>query len=257
MYFSSYRLGLHGIILSSPHRKDLNYLLVGRMASTKSVLVIGGAGFVGDSIMVRLMSVGGFAVSCLDMAPPSPAAQEFCTHVITGRITDMKTVLRTFQLVQPEIVIHLASFGMSGADMLDSRCVEVNVIGTANIIRACIEENVKMLVYTSSYNVIFGGEEIYNGEERHMQYYPPEMAIDQYGPTKAMAERAVIAANGACCSNGHAVLRTCSIRPAAIYGEQEKRHFNRIVKHMDSGVFVFRIGSALVDWVYIDNLVRK
>lgn len=221
-----------------------------------AVLVCGSSGFVGESIVLRLLDEG-YSVSCMDIAEPPATAKDLCAHVFVGEITDPKFVGCAFSTAQPEIVIHLASFGMSGADMLDSRCYDVNVNGTKNIISGCIAENVKLLIYTSSYNVVFGGQEIYNGRESTMRYYPQRMAIDKYGPTKALAEEAVINANGHKCSDGASVLKTCSIRPAAIYGEHERRHFSRIVKHVDSGVFIFRIGAAIVDWIYIDNLVSN
>lgn len=230
--------------------------MLSRGAPSASVLVIGGAGFVGESIIARLQS-SGYAVSCLDIAMPSKAVQDVCVSFHTGEITDNDCLADVFSAVRPEIVIHLASFGMSGADMLNPKCFGVNVTGTDNILNACIAWNVQLLIYTSSYNVIFGGQEIYNGVESRMQYFPRKMAVDHYGQTKALAEQAIISANGSRCSNGQTFLKTCSIRPAAIYGENERRHFSRIIQHIDSGVFIFRIGTALVDWVYIDNLVRK
>lgn len=220
----------------------------------RSVLVVGGAGFVGRSIIARLLDLG-CDVSCMDMVDMEGDVKDSCCHNFTGHITDLSFVMESFRAAQPNVVIHLASFGMSGGDMLDPACFNINVLGTNNIITACIDMNVKMLVYTSSYNVVFGGQEIFNGKEDRMQYYPREMAVDHYGPTKALAEQAVIRANGSRGRDGVSVLRTCSLRPAAIYGEHERRHFTRIVKHIDSGAFVFRIGSAIVDWVYIDNLV--
>ena len=33
------------------------------------------------------------------------------------------------------------------------------------LISACVEKNVSRLVYTSTYNVVYGGEEIINGDE--------------------------------------------------------------------------------------------
>ena len=220
----------------------------------RSVLVVGGAGFVGRSIISRLLELG-YNVSCMDMAEIDGEIKDHCRHCFTGVITDLSFVIKSFRVAQPAIVVHLASFGMSGADMLDPACFNINVIGTSNIIIACRETNVKLLVYTSSYNVVFGGQEMYNAKEDRVQYYPAEMAVDCYGPTKALAEQAVLRANGSRGRDGVSMLRTCSIRPAAIYGEHERRHFTRIVKHIDSGAFVFRIGSAVVDWVYIDNLV--
>lgn len=39
------------------------------------------------------------------------------------------------------------------------------------LISACVESNVSRLVYTSTYNVVYGGEEIVNGEES-LPYLP-------------------------------------------------------------------------------------
>lgn len=52
-------------------------------------------------------------------------------------------------------------------------------------------------------------------------------------------------------------LYTCAIRPAAIYGPGEERHFPRIIKFAKLGLIPFKIGSTNVktDWVYVDNLV--
>lgn len=52
-------------------------------------------------------------------------------------------------------------------------------------------------------------------------------------------------------------LFTVSLRPAAIFGEKEKRHLPRIAQYIEDGLFTFTIGdpSNKVDWVYVDNLV--
>ena len=88
------------------------------------------------------------------------------------------------------------------------------------------------------------------------QDFPIKKHTDKYSPSKALAEKEVINYNNAIVKNSGDPLVTVSVRPAAIYGEDERRHFSRIVKHIDSDLFKFRIGRALVDWVYIDNLVH-
>ncbi|KAG0447867.1 hypothetical protein HPP92_028107, partial [Vanilla planifolia] len=52
-------------------------------------------------------------------------------------------------------------------------------------------------------------------------------------------------------------LYTCAIRPAAIYGPGEERHFPRIISIAKMGLVFFRVGDSSVktDWVYVDNLV--
>ena len=101
--------------------------------------------------------------------------------------------------------------------------------------------------------MVFGGKPIINGDE-FTPYFPINEYCDQYSPSKSLAEQLVIQANGQKMKNGKQ-FSTASVRPAAIYGEEEQRHLPRIVKHMDNGLFLFRISNAIVDWVHIDNLV--
>lgn len=52
---------------------------------------------------------------------------------------------------------------MSGIDMLNKKLInEVNVGGTQNIIDACVENGIQNLVYTSSYNAVFHGQQLSN-----------------------------------------------------------------------------------------------
>ena len=90
-----------------------------------------------------------FDVACLDVALPSTeiAAR---TEVEIGEISNASVVLRVFSKVKPNVVIHLASIGMGGSAMLHDACYLVNVVGTRNIVHACIAEAVEALVYVST-----------------------------------------------------------------------------------------------------------
>eukprot|EP01034_Spumella_vulgaris_P021451 gene21452-27484_t len=94
---------------------------------------------------------------------------------------------------------------------------------------------------------------IKNGDETY-PYFPENEQVDQYSSSKTRAERLVMQANGTTTKDG-SLFMSSSIRPCAIYGEGELRHLPRIVKHMDNGLFLMRIGTAIVDWVHIDNLI--
>ena len=112
-----------------------------------------------------------------------------------------------------DVCFHLASYGMSGADQLNQgRVTEVNVGGTRNVIQGCQEHGVSVLVYVSTYNVVFAGQEIVNGNET-LPYVEDGAHVDHYSRTKTIAEQLVLEANSL-----HQGLRTASIRPAAIYG---------------------------------------
>lgn len=65
-----------------------------------------------------------------------------------------------------DCVFHIASYGMSGIEMTErQKTREINVTGTQNIITSCCELSVPHLVYTSTYNVVFGGQELVNKGE--------------------------------------------------------------------------------------------
>ena len=154
-------------------------------------------------------------------------------------------------------VFHIASYGMSGKEQLNRQMIEeVNVKGTQNILKACIEHKVPRLVYTSTFNVVFGGQVIENGDES-LPYLPLHLHPDHYSRTKALAEMAVLKANGTVLKGGSGVFRSCALRPAGIYGPGEKRHLPRIVSYIEKGIFSFVYGepSSLVEFVHVDNLV--
>jgi nucleoside-diphosphate-sugar epimerase len=95
-----------------------------------------------------------------------------------------------------DCVFHLASYGGSGKDMLQvGRVDETNITGTCNVLDSCRESGVRRLVYLSSYNVVFGGKEILNGNETD-RYYPIESNPDPFGRSKCLAEQLVLKSNG-------------------------------------------------------------
>ena len=79
------------------------------------------------------------------------------------------------------------------------------------MIDACIKAQVKKLIYTSSAGVVYNGNDLHNVDEATTGYC--DVHMDAYNETKAMAEEAVLKANG----KGGSLL-TCAIRPSAIFG---------------------------------------
>ncbi|XP_058070387.1 uncharacterized protein LOC131219326 [Magnolia sinica] len=222
-------------------------------------VVTGGAGFVGAALCLALVRRGAQEVRSLDPRKSSPWIldhQKNGVKCIQGDVNRKKDVERALR--GANCVFHLAAYGMSGKEMLQvGRVDEVNINGTCNVLDACHEFGIKRLVYVSTYNVVFGGKEIVNGNEA-LQYFPIDDHVDPYGRSKSVAEQLVLKSNGRPSKqkNG-ARLYTCAIRPAAIYGPGEERHLPRIISLAKMGLSAFKIGDAHVktDWVYVDNLV--
>lgn len=96
-----------------------------------------------------------------------------------------------------DLVIHTASFGMSGKDMLLKEKVRaINVGGTETLLKGCLIQGVVGLVYTSTANVVFTGKkEIAGVAEEDLPYNELHDCVDEYSRTKCIAEQLVIAAN--------------------------------------------------------------
>ncbi|KAH9494409.1 hypothetical protein Btru_021867 [Bulinus truncatus] len=133
---------------------------------------------------------------------------------------------------------------------------KINLGGTEAVLKACIQNNVTRLVYTSTYNVVYGGQEIHNGDES-LPYLSEDKFTDYYSKTKMLAEKHVLASSGQLTSGGQ-MLRCCALRLAGIYGPGEQRHIPRIVSYLERGMIKMTIGDkdSLVDFLHVDNLVQ-
>ncbi|XP_071700848.1 uncharacterized protein [Rutidosis leptorrhynchoides] len=225
----------------------------------KSFIVTGGLGFVGSSLCLELVRRGARIVRAFDIRTTSPWSDRLLENgvqCVQGDIINRKDVEKACRGV--DCVFHLASFGMSGKEMLQyGRVDDVNINGTCNVLEACHEHGVKRLVYASTSNVVFSGNEIVNGNEK-LPYVPLDNHVDPYSRSKSIAEQLVLKSNGRPSKNRNGErFYTCAVRPAAIYGPGEERHLPRIINHAKLGLMPFKIGEPSVksDWVYIDNLV--
>ncbi|KAE9620940.1 hypothetical protein Lal_00019845 [Lupinus albus] len=225
----------------------------------KSFVVTGGLGFVGSSLCLELIRRGARHVRAFDLRSSSPFSNLLIqngVHCIQGDVVRKGDVERALR--GADCVFHLASFGMSGKEMLQfGRVDDVNINGTCYVIDVCLELGIKRLVYCSTYNVVFGGQQIVNGNEA-LPYFSIDQHADPYGRSKSIAEQFVLKNNACPFKNKTGgCLYTCAVRPAAIYGPGEDRHLPRIITTARLGLLLFRVGDKTVksDWVYVDNLV--
>lgn len=209
-------------------------------------LVTGGAGFVGRSLVKRLLDEG-CRVRALDLSGHpklDPRAE-----LIVGDICDPATVASA--VAGCDAVFHTASmmfFCGVVSPKIHKRMHDVNVGGVKNIIAACRKHQVPYLIYTSSNNVVFD-RVIHNGDEE--EPYATQH-VDIYTDTKIIAERLILAAG-----RGGGALRTCALRPGGIWGPDEGCLMLRnVLDVLNKGTFVVRIGEeAAADNTHVENLV--
>ncbi|XP_067859172.1 putative short-chain dehydrogenase/reductase family 42E member 2 [Heptranchias perlo] len=219
-----------------------------------SALVTGGAGYFGSRLGSTLAR-SGVSVILMDIHKPRWCLPEGAVF-IQSDIRDYDTLYNACEGV--DCVYHAASYGMSGTEQLQKEQIEsVNVDGTKQVIDVCLHRNIPSLIYTSTVNVVFGGQHIDQGDEETVPYVPLDKHVDHYSRTKAIADQMVLAADGVPLKGGN-TLRTCVLRPPGIYGPQEQRHLPRVAVNIERRLFSFTFGNldAKMNWVHVDNLVE-
>ena len=114
-----------------------------------SVLVTGGAGFIGSHVASRFAREG-FAVRVLDdLSTGDTANLAAGWKLVRADVADPTAV--DAAVAGTEIVVHLAAF-TSVPESFErfGDCTRTNVLGTTNVARACVRHGVRKLVFASS-----------------------------------------------------------------------------------------------------------
>jgi UDP-N-acetylglucosamine/UDP-N-acetylgalactosamine 4-epimerase len=133
-------------------KESINSLL------NKSILITGGAGFIGSNLVDELVRIKHQKILVLDnletgnLQNLEPHLSENKITFIKGDIRDPETCLKACKGI--DIVLHQAALGSVPRSIKDPATTnEVNVNGFINILDACRINGVKRLVYASSSSV--------------------------------------------------------------------------------------------------------
>jgi nucleoside-diphosphate-sugar epimerase len=210
----------------------------GKLADGRA-LVTGGGGFLGGAI-VRALVREGCRVRTFSRGH-YPALDALGVEQIQGDLTDPAAVNHACRGV--EVAFHTAAKPGVWGDA--SAFHAANVLGTQHLLQACRKCGVARLIHTSSPSVVFDGTDM-EGVDETVPY--PETYTAEYPRTKALAERAVLAAAAA---GLHAVV----LRPHLIWGPGDPHLVPRILARADR-LRIIGNGRNRVDTIYIDNAAQ-
>ena len=202
-------------------------------------LVTGGGGFLGRSIVRKLLARGD-TVRVLGRRP-YPDLAALGVEPVRGDLQDAAAV--QLACLGMDTVFHVAArAGYWGS--WDSY-YGPNVIGTENVLSGCRKAGVRKLIYTSTPSVVSA-----RGNLEHVDERAPygEKFVCPYPATKAQAEQLVLKANG---TDG---LLTISVRPHLIFGPGDPHLFPRIIERGQNDQLI-QVGNGAnkVDVVYVEN----
>jgi sterol-4alpha-carboxylate 3-dehydrogenase (decarboxylating) len=208
------------------------------------VLVTGGSGFLGSAIVKELLEEDApfrsSEIRIFDVK--KPAIQHERVKFIKGDVRDYEAILTACDSAQ--VVIHSAAIVDWGTHS-EQEVLAVNTGGTANVVRACQENSVRVLIYTSSLDAVYSGKPLKDVDES-IPY--PDKHETMYCRSKYLGEKEVIKA----AQNG---INACVLRPSDIYGENDPFHMGSLI-NMAKGGFYIRLGNgkAKNQHVYVHNM---
>lgn len=220
-------------------------------ATGKQYLVVG-TGFLGSRVISALLQRGESNVRAFDLViTDAIKAQLPGVQWLQGDVNDMAAVQQACRGVE---VVYSTFANIRYFETLPyqlATSMKVNVDGTNTLIEACISENVKMLISTSTSNVCVTKDLSKLQEfDETTSYVNNTNAPHHYAYSKALAEQLVLQANGKPLAAGGQLTTAC-IRPCSgIFGAKDRFLLQRLVQQ---GYYEIVVVST-IDWVYVDNV---
>lgn len=148
-----------------------------------TVLVTGGAGYIG-SHTVRLLLAMGRDVVVLDTLEQGHREAVRGTDLVVGDIADRDLVAATVRRFSVDAVVHFAAYKAAGESMSQpGRYFRNNVAGTAALLDVLHEEGIQRFVFSSTCALYGTPASLPVGEDQPVQPESP------YGESKAIVER--------------------------------------------------------------------
>lgn len=224
-----------------------------------NILVIGGAGFIGSSVVQELLKCNvaqvtvfdNFTRGKLDYISQSLNDPRCRIWPHGGDIRDVD--LLDDAMKEVDIVVHLAAMWLLHCRDYPRTAFHVNIEGTFNVLEACVRNNVKRLVYSSSASVYGDATEVPMTESH------PFNNRNFYGATKIAGEamcRAYYDRYG---------LDYVGLRYMNVYGPRQDQHavYSGVIPIMLNNIDAGKAptingdGTQAYDFIYVEDVGRS
>lgn len=219
-----------------------------------TILVTGGAGFIGSHMADHLLARGHRVVIldnlCTGFKENAPAAAEF----VKGDVRDPGAVAAAFDR-GVDAVFHIAGQASTIVSFDDpAEDLSVNVIGTLNVMNECIRRRVTRVLYASSMTAYGVPSKLPVTEDE------PVRPISYYGITKEAAERYLFATAGRVDLDFD--FHVTAFRMFNVYGERQSldNPYQGVVTIFMANILkgepitIFSDGEQTRDFVYIGDV---
>jgi UDP-glucose 4-epimerase len=223
-------------------------------------LVTGGAGFIGSTLVDRLLAEGHDVDVVDDLSTGSLSNLAEARSGAGGRLTFHRMDIRSTEIIdlmghrEPEVVFHLAAQAdvrVSVADPVFD--ADVNVLGTLRVLEGARSSGVGRLVFAASGGTLYGEPDI---SELPLKESLPHRPLSPYGVSKKSAIDYLVAYREL-----HS-LEFSALALANVYGPRQNPHgeagvvaifADRLLRSVP--ITIFGDGEQTRDFVYVDDVV--
>ena len=101
-------------------------------------------------------------------------------------ILSEKSIIKAIKKIKPKIILHTAALSrpMNIHEKDINRSIDLNIIGTANLVKVCNRFNIKIIYFSTSY--------VYEGTKGNYSEDSPVKPFNNYGLSKLGGESAVL-----------------------------------------------------------------
>ena len=144
-------------------------------------------------------------------------------------ILSTKSIEKYLKKTKPKILIHLAALSrpMNIHDNNISRSIDLNIIGTANIVKICSKLNIKLIYFSTNY--------VYEGKKGNYKETDPVLPINNYAWSKLGGEASVQMYKNSL------ILRVCMTEEPFIHKKAFSDLKTNFIFHKDVANILFKI----------------
>jgi UDP-glucose 4-epimerase len=149
------------------------------------ILVTGGAGFIGSHVVDAYIAAGHDVAVVDDLSTGRAENVNSAAHLHRLDLRDAAGVAHAIAHFRPELVNHHAAQSEVPKSVADPTYdAEVNIIGGLNVLRACVDHNVKKVIFISTGGALYGEPDVVPCDEDH-----PVRPLSPYGTSKFAFEQ--------------------------------------------------------------------
>lgn len=228
---------------------------------SKSILVTGGAGFIGSHLVDHLLAEGGWRITVVDdfndFYSPEIKRANIAEHLkspnyklVEADIRDNVAMAALFAANNFDVIVHLAARAGVRPSLAEPQLyTETNIVGTQNLLELAQQHGIKQFVFGSS-SSIYG----INTKVPFAEDDPIFQPISPYAATKAAGELL-------CHTYSHLYgIRTICLRFFTVYGARQRPDLaiHKFAKLISAGqpIPVFGDGTMRRDYTYIDDIIH-